>query len=52
VTVALLCPNLMCRKPLTVADRMRGKQVRCPFCQQKLIVPTSKPTPRPKATQP
>jgi len=52
VPVNLICPNLMCRKPLQVDDQMRGQNVRCPHCQQMLTVPAAKPAPpRPQSTQ-
>ena len=40
--VQLLCPNLRCRKFLTVPDDVRGKLVKCHHCQQLFRVPTSK----------
>ena len=40
--VQLICPNLKCRKILAVPDELRGKSVKCQFCQSVLKVPTSK----------
>lgn len=35
----VLCPNLRCRKVLSVPDDARGKVVRCQHCQTMLKVP-------------
>jgi hypothetical protein len=40
--VQLLCPNLRCRKFLSVPDDIRGKLVKCHHCQQLFRVPESK----------
>jgi hypothetical protein len=40
--VQLLCPNLTCRKFLTVPDEVRGKLVRCQHCQTMFRVPDAK----------
>lgn len=37
----LICPNLRCRKILKVPDEVRGKIVRCHYCQTMLRVPTA-----------
>lgn len=37
--VQIICPNLRCRKVLSVPDEARGKQVKCQFCQSALRVP-------------
>ena len=37
--VQIICPNLRCRKVLSVADDSRGKQVKCQHCQTALRVP-------------
>ena len=50
--VQLICPNLRCRKFLTVPDEVRGKLVKCQSCQTLFRVPESpkKPaTPAPAA---
>lgn len=38
----LICPNLRCRKILSVPDAVRGKLVRCQHCQTMFRVPQSK----------
>jgi hypothetical protein len=38
----LICPNLRCRKILSVPDAMRGKVVKCQHCQGSFRVPPSK----------
>jgi len=43
MAVQLLCPNLKCRKNLSVADELRGKLVKCQYCQSMLRVPVAKP---------
>jgi hypothetical protein len=40
--VQLICPNLRCRKVLSVPDEVRGKIVKCQFCQTNLRVPEPK----------
>jgi hypothetical protein len=40
--VQLLCPNLKCRKILSVPDETRGKLVKCQYCQTMLRVPMPK----------
>jgi LSD1 subclass zinc finger protein len=40
--VQLICPNLGCRKFLSVPDDVRGKLVRCQHCQTMFRVPKSK----------
>jgi hypothetical protein len=37
--VQVLCPNLRCRKLLSVPDEVRGKLVKCQHCQMMLRVP-------------
>ena len=51
--VQLLCPNLKCRKILSVPDEVRGKLVKCQYCQTMLRVPMPKapPTVTPGKTQ-
>ena len=39
MTVQLLCPNLRCRKFLTVPEEVRGKLVKCQHCQTAFRVP-------------
>jgi hypothetical protein len=43
MSVQLLCPNLKCRKILSVPAEVRGKLVKCQYCQTMLRVPASKP---------
>ena len=47
--VQLLCPNLRCRKFLSVPEDVRGKLVKCQHCQTMLRVPEAakKETPAP-----
>ena len=33
MAVQLICPNLRCRKFLSVPDEFRGKLVKCQHCQ-------------------
>ena len=47
--VQLICPNLRCRKFLTVPDDVRGKLVKCQSCQTLFRVPES---PKKAATTP
>lgn len=42
--VQLICPNLRCRKILSVPDEVRGKQVKCQHCQTLFRVPEGRPT--------
>ena len=46
--VQLICPNLRCRKFLSVPDEVRGKLVKCQSCQTLFRVPES--TKKPAAT--
>ena len=41
--IRLICPNLKCRKVLTVPVVTRGKTVRCRSCGMKITVPSDKP---------
>jgi LSD1 subclass zinc finger protein len=43
MAVQLLCPNLKCRKILSVPSDVRGKLVKCQYCQTMLRVPAPKP---------
>lgn len=42
MTVQLICPNLRCRKLLTVPEEVRGKIVKCQHCQTPFRVPEPK----------
>lgn len=46
-TIRLICPNLQCRKILTVPQTARGKTVRCRNCGIKINVPAAAPKPSP-----
>lgn len=39
MTVEIICPNLRCRKFLSVPEEMRGRLVKCRHCQIALRVP-------------
>ena len=43
--VQLICPNLRCRKFLSVPDEVRGKLVKCQHCQTMFRVPEVRPQP-------
>ena len=45
MAVQLICPNLRCRKFLSVPDDVRGKLVKCQHCQCTFRVPESKNKP-------
>lgn len=45
--IRLICPNLKCRKILTVPQTARGKIVRCGNCGMKITVPSGPPAPVP-----
>jgi hypothetical protein len=40
--VQLICPNLRCRKILSVPDDVRGKLVKCQHCQTMFRVPEAR----------
>ena len=40
--VRLVCPNLRCRKILSVPDEVRGKLVKCQHCRTMFRVPDAK----------
>ena len=42
MAVQIICPNLKCRKILAVPDELRGKAVKCQYCQMVLRVPGRK----------
>ena len=42
VMLVEICPNLRCRKILSVPDEVRGKLVRCQHCLTLFRVPESK----------
>jgi len=41
MSVQLICPNLRCRKILSVPDDVRGKVVKCQMCQNTFRVPAA-----------
>jgi hypothetical protein len=43
MAVQLICPNLRCRKYLSVKDDVRGKLVKCQHCQTTFRVPDAGP---------
>jgi len=45
--VQLICPNLRCRKILSVPDEVRGKLVKCQHCQTAFRVPDTRKGPTP-----
>lgn len=45
--IRLICPNLKCRKILTVPETARGKTVRCRNCAMKIRIPAGPPAPVP-----
>ena len=52
--IRLLCPNLKCRKILSVPISARGKTVRCRNCGMRVQVPapTQAPSPAPAPEAP
>jgi hypothetical protein len=46
MAVQMLCPNLRCRKMLSVPDTVRGKLVKCQHCQQNFRVPDAPKKPQ------
>jgi hypothetical protein len=47
MAVQLICPNLRCRKFLSVPDDVRGKLVKCQHCQTAFRVPEPAKKPEP-----
>jgi hypothetical protein len=45
VMFQIMCPNLLCRKLLSVPEDVRGKVVKCQHCQGLLKVPAA-PAPK------
>lgn len=41
----LICPNLRCRKILSVPEEVRGKLVKCQHCDTMFRVPEAKAKP-------
>ena len=44
MSAQVMCPNLGCRKILSIPTESRGKVVRCQHCQTLLKVPEAKST--------
>jgi len=45
MAIQMICPNLKCRKILSVPDDVRGKHVQCQYCQTTFRVPESQKKP-------
>jgi len=45
--VRIMCPNLTCRKVLSIPEMARGKTVRCKSCGTNIRVPSTKPNTKP-----
>ena len=43
--VRIMCPNLTCRKVLSIPAVARGKTVRCKSCGTNIRIPSNKPQP-------
>jgi len=43
-TIKIMCPNLTCRKVLSVPSVARGKTVRCKACATHIRIPVAKDT--------
>jgi hypothetical protein len=41
--IQMICPNLRCRKILSVPGDVRGKLVKCQHCQSAIRVPVPAP---------
>ncbi len=41
--VRIMCPNLTCRKVLSIPEVARGKTVRCKSCGTNIRIPAIKP---------
>jgi hypothetical protein len=50
MAVQLICPNLSCRKFLSVPEEVRGKLVKCQHCQTNFRVPEARRNPAPEKT--
>ncbi|MHA7812524.1 MAG: hypothetical protein ACX94C_03895 [Phycisphaerales bacterium] len=49
--VRIMCPNLTCRKVLSIPEIARGKTVRCKACSTNIRVPASKGATKPTEQQ-
>ena len=52
MAVPLMCPNLKCKKILSVPDEVRGKLVKCQQCQTMFRVPENKKVAAVPASEP
>jgi hypothetical protein len=52
MAVQMICPNLRCRKFLSVGDEHRGKLVRCQSCNTDFRVPEVRRTAPPVTAAP
>ncbi len=50
--VRLICPNLLCRSMLSVSESMRGKEVICKACGNRVVVPLKSKESNPLAVVP
>jgi len=50
--VRLICPNLKCRKILSVPESARGKKVRCRGCGMRVQIPQRPADPAPPTELP
>lgn len=50
--IRLICPNLKCRKILTVPASTRGKTVRCRMCGMRIQVPNQARVPAASSAAP
>ena len=38
-TIRVMCPNVVCRKVMSVPIAARGKVVQCPQCRKRIRIP-------------
>lgn len=50
--VRIMCPNLTCRKVLSIPEVARGKTVRCKACGTNIRIPAIKQAPKPTEQHP
>lgn len=50
--VQMLCPNLRCRRILSVPEQVRGKLVQCHHCSTLFRVPSTAARPAAPSNQP
>ncbi len=49
--VRIMCPNLTCRKVLSIPEIARGRTVRCKTCGTNIRVPQNGTKPKPSEQQ-